>query len=319
MYPVFTYKTDMMKKIQQLVSRGGYSRYTTGTIEIKKLDKFLYKLEDRYRINATRQMRYRAKQRGEANVEIVMWKENDLVHFWLMVSLGAGVIEDMEKLHSVTDKKHRITVTGFELVRTQRSEKARWTWRMSKENYADFEVRIKNACRHKNDDHIRQCIYSLERMPVFSEMRQQAFELFKFLKGEYKRAYSQKFPFPELKKNFHGRFKSPTSLSAIDLARKARNLKPLQQKPVEADLAPKPLGIDGYEEDILAEWTDLKETHSNLLAQIEAEETELTEAREPDKATLHALSYELSVAADHLHDFEVQFNCELAWLGKKEL
>ncbi len=213
-----------MKKLQQLAARGGYSRYSYGTVPTSKLQTLLYKFEDRYRINATKQQRYRAKKKGEANTEIVLFMDkNDKtkIHFWLMVSAGFGSVNDMEELHELTDKKHRLVVTGYELVRVQRTEKARWTWRLTKETYGEFEQRVINACRHKNMDHIAQIHYSLKTMPVFSAMRQQSFALFKTLKNEWKRSIKGEFPFPDLQKNFYGRYKAAKTLSASDLSRKA--------------------------------------------------------------------------------------------------
>lgn len=229
LYPVFTYKTDAMKKLQQLAARGGYSRYKHGIIETKELEALLYKFEDRYRINATKQMRYRAKKRGEANTEIVLLQEGYHVHFWLMVSPGFGAVVDLEKPREITHKRYRLEITGYELVRVQKADAIRWTWRMTKENYADFEQRIKDACRHKNKDVIAQAVYSLERMPSFSEMRQQAFSLFKVLKAEYKRSHKTEYS-GDLIKNFYGRFKTPQTLSAVDISRKARRVMSHERK-----------------------------------------------------------------------------------------
>lgn len=228
MYEVFTYKVDAMKFIQTTAARGGYSRYSSGTIEPKKLETLLYKLEDRYRISATKQMRYRAKKRGEANTTIVLLQEDQNIYFWLMVSEGFGAVAECEKLCELKDKKNRLIITGHELVRIQKSDKVTWTWRMTNDNYAEFEQRIKNACRHKNSDHIEQCFYSLQRMPVFSEMRKQCFALFKLLQAEYKRSHKEDYP-KKLIKNFYGRYKVAQKIDAIALSRKAkRNLSDLE-------------------------------------------------------------------------------------------
>lgn len=228
MYEVFTYKVDAMKCIQTAAARGGYTRYTSGTIEPKKLESFLYKLEDRYRISATKQMRYRAKKRGEANTTLVLLQGDQKIHFWLMVSPGTGAVVECEKLCELKDKKNRLIITSHELVRVQKSDKVTWTWRMTNDNYAEFEQRIKNACRHKNSDHIEQCFYSLQRMPVFSEMRKQCFALFKLLQAEYKRSHKEDYP-KKLIKNFYGRYKVAQKIDAIALSRKAkRNLSDLE-------------------------------------------------------------------------------------------
>ena len=288
MYPVFTHKTDAMKKLQQLAARGGYSRYASGKIETKKLETMLYKFEDRYRINATKQMRYRAKQRGEANSEIVLLLDGENVQFWLMVSPGQGAVIDMEKPHELTDKKHRLVITGYELVRVQKSDTVRWTWRMTKESHAEFEQRIKDACRHKNADHIRQAFHSLQHMPVFSEMRLQAFALFKLLRSEYRRSHKEDYP-DDLKKNFYGRFKTPQTLSAVDISRKARRAMDLTEKRDRAALREKLRAEISNAEDLLArmneyhEKTDHRETgeiYFEERIQIQQQEQVLLELRE---------------------------------------
>lgn len=213
MYPIFTYKVDAMRSLQLLVSRGEYLRYTSGIIPKAKLKSMIFKMEDRYRINATKQMRYRAKQRGEANSKIVLWQDGDDMHFWLMVTNGTGAVSDLEPLKDTTNKRTRIEITGYELIRVKK-EKTTWTWRLSQDNYSTFEERIKIACRHKNSQQIEQCFYSLQHMPVFAEMRKQCFKLFKLLQAEYLR--SHKAPYPKtLVKGFYGRFKAPTTTKQV--------------------------------------------------------------------------------------------------------
>lgn len=229
MYQLFTHKTDVMKKLQQLAARGGYSRYAYGTSEPEKLEAMLYKFEDRYGINRSKQQRWRAKKSGEANTEIVLLLDSEKIHFWLMVSPGSGAVVDMEKPQDLTNKKSRLEITGYELVRVQKSDAVRWTWRMTKQNYADFERRILDACRHKNSDHIDQAFWSLTHMPVFSAMRQQAFDLFRLLKIEFRRSHRTEYPH-ELRKNFYGRFRAAETLSAVDFSRQSARRMDLAEK-----------------------------------------------------------------------------------------
>ena len=241
MYAVYIYKTDAMKALQQAVSRGGYTRYCYNKTDAKNLEKLIYKFEDRYKINATKQMRYRAKKRGEANTKLILLKDRDsnIIHFWLMVSNGSNVIEEMEKLYSVTDKKNRLTIThekidldydDYELVRIQKNDDVKktssltWTWQMTKEYYADFEQQIIDSCRHKQTDLIRQCFYSLQHMPVFSKMRLQAYALYKTLTKEYAKSHNHKYS-EKLVKNFYCGYKKATTIDAITLSKKARRIK----------------------------------------------------------------------------------------------
>ena len=234
-YKVFTHKVDAMKALQQKAARGGYSRYRAGFIELKKLETMIYKFEDRYKINATKQVRYRAKKRGEANTDVVFLKDKETIHFWILVSPGTGPVVDLENLTELTNKKRRLEITGYELVRIQKQSKTSWTWRMTKENHEDFQQRIKNACRYKNADHIRQIQYSLERMPAFSEMRLQAFALHKLLVNEYKKSHKEEYDF-KLFKAFYGRFKVAESLCAIKLSRNSRKVINVKEKSLSVNI-----------------------------------------------------------------------------------
>lgn len=215
MYSKFTYKVDAMKALQTAVSRSGYTRYISGVVSEKKLKSMLFKMEDRYQINATKQQRWYAKKNGKANSKVILLeeKDSDQVLFWLLVSDGDGVVTQMEKLNDATNKTQRIELTGYELIRVMKASnhgKPTWTWRLKKETLASFEKRIILACRHKNTQKIEQCFYLLETMPVFSEMRQQSFSLFKLLKAEYQRSFRNEFE-KTLFKNFYGRFKKATT------------------------------------------------------------------------------------------------------------
>jgi hypothetical protein len=99
---------------------------------------------------------------------------------------------------------------------------------MTKEYYTDFEQQIIDACRHKQPDLIRQCFHSLQRMPVFSMMRLQAYALHKTLTLEYGKSFKHSYP-EKLVKNFYGRYKKATTIDAITLSKKAkRNLSDLE-------------------------------------------------------------------------------------------
>lgn len=232
-HQVFVYKTDAMKSLQNLIAKGGYSRYTTDVIDTAKLEKLIYRFEDRYDIHANKQKRYRQKKAGICNCKLVLLKENKYqVRFWLLVTKGTGVVEDLENLHEVTDKKNRLEITGYELVRVQKSEVVRWTWRITKDNYCEWQQRIQNACRYKSEEQVRQIIYSLQKMPVFSEMRLQAYTLFRELQAQYRRYFPQILE-EKLFKSFYGRFKTAETVNAIQLSRKVRRYHP-KQKEIDA-------------------------------------------------------------------------------------
>lgn len=224
MTDVFTHKIDAMKEIQRFVAIG-YQRYVFGNVTTApELQKIVMKFEDRYRINATRQMRYRAKERGEANAQLVIYMDEveQKFYWWLLVTNGFGLVDEMEKLLDATNKKQRLTHTGYELVRLPDKEsKVRWTWCCSKDNYAAWEERIRVAVRSKNQDLIKQAIYSLERMPCFKGTRQEAYTLWRYLSNEYKRAFKNKIDYI-FNKNFYGRYKVARTIPLEHLSTRKR-------------------------------------------------------------------------------------------------
>ena len=111
---VYTYKTDAMRRILQLVSRG-YIRYTFGKCELKKLQSLICKFDDRYKINLTTQQRYRAKAKGEANTQLVLFFNGKTIEWWLLVTPGKGLVDQMEDLKDALGRKSRIEFGGYEL------------------------------------------------------------------------------------------------------------------------------------------------------------------------------------------------------------
>ena len=111
---VFIYKTDAMRRILQLVSRG-YTRYKNGVSEPRKLQNLIYKFEDRYGVNRTTQQRYRAKAKGEANAQLVLWLSDNVINWWLLVTAGEGAVKDLELLRDTEQRFERIELTGYSL------------------------------------------------------------------------------------------------------------------------------------------------------------------------------------------------------------
>lgn len=219
---IFTHKTDAMRQILNMVSRG-YSRYITGEVQITKAEALYLKFSDRYGIAMTAQQKWRAKQRGEANAHFVAWIEDDTIHWWLLATNGQGVINDLEKLQDASDKKTRIEITGYELVKTPREgTKAQWSWRMTTQTYQDWESRLKAAVRHFSDDSLRQAIYSLKRVPAFAESRRQAFALAKLAKDDWKRIKRDEWPYGEVYLGWFGQYKKADALPLASLRSKVR-------------------------------------------------------------------------------------------------
>jgi len=210
MHYAFKHKTDFMKAIQNAVARG-YTRYCSGSTTAKKALVMAYKFEDRgYGISMTTQQKWRAKKAGKATSTLISLAVGEKVSWFLLVTAGEGIVEQVENLRDAKSKKERIEFTGYELVVQPRpKDKAAWTWRMTQATKNEWAERIGNAVRVRNDDsEIRQCLWSLARVPGFAQSRRDAFKLFRGMQGDYKRIKRSEWPYRGLWVAFHGRFKA---------------------------------------------------------------------------------------------------------------
>ena len=202
----------------------GYHYWTIGTTDPKKLSGLMLKFDDRYSINATPQQRYRRKSKGDSNTQFLAWQDETGAVIWLLlVTEGEGVVRQLEALKDCRERKTRIGLTGYELVKTPRKGEgatAQWTWRIDSENYAAWEERLKTAVRKwhpHNDDLLKQALWSLRRIPGFSESRRQAFALEQFAQGQWKRTQRGEWPFERLFIGWLGRYQKPTLIDLPDL------------------------------------------------------------------------------------------------------
>ena len=220
---IFKHKTDFMREVVRLVAHG-YHYWTTGTTDPKKLSGLMLKFDDRYAINATPQQRYRRKSKGDSNTQFLAWQDETGAVIWLLlVTEGEGVVRQLEALKDCRERKTRIGLTGYELVKTPRKGEgatAQWTWRIDSENFKAWEERLKTAVRKwhpHNDDLLKQALWSLRRIPGFSESRRQAFALEQFAQGQWKRTQRGEWPFERLFIGWLGRYQKPTLIDLPDL------------------------------------------------------------------------------------------------------
>lgn len=230
---IIAHKTDLMRRVLHLVSHG-YTYWIAGEIAPAKVDGFALKCNDRYHTHRTEMQRYRAKKKGEANTQLVMWQDqtakNAPVHWWLLATKGSGLVHELEKLAVIRDS--RPTLTGYELVMTNRKRRDKdkpdrklkpgWTWRMTAETFEGWKERIKTAVRHNSDNQIRQALHSLGGVPGFRECRVQARLLVRMLKNDWKRTQKGEFPYPEPFITFCGRHQKAKTITTQEASQKAR-------------------------------------------------------------------------------------------------
>lgn len=222
---ILLHKTDAMARLLTLVSRG-YCHWVAGQIHPKKLEAFVLKLTDRYQITATTMQRYRGKQKGQANAELVLLQTDpESVYWWLLATPGDGLVWQLEQLADASNKKTRISMPkqDYELIKAPRKgAPAAWTWRMTTETEEAWGERFKTAIRHRDDLALRQALDSLRRVPGFREARAQAFAIEKAARGEWQRTGKGEWPFPGLFVAFQGRFKAAASKPIGEAAKRPR-------------------------------------------------------------------------------------------------
>lgn len=236
MNQIITHKTDLMRRILHLASHG-YEYWIAGEIAPAKVEGLAFKFLDRYHTGRTEMQRVRAKKKGEANTQLVMWQDQkdkkSPVFWWLIVTPGNGLVHELEKLAHI--QKHRITLSGYELVMTNRRRREKdksdkklkpgWTWRMTAETFESWKERIKTAVRHNSDNQIRQALHSLGGVPGFRECRVQAYLLLRMLRNDWKRTQKGEFPYPDPFIKFCGRHQKAKTITTKEASQKAKRQK----------------------------------------------------------------------------------------------
>ena len=220
---IFKYKTDFMRSVQNLVSRG-FTHYTTGIVAKEKYNAVSQKLKTQYQTEMTSQQRWRAKKKGLASTHLLSFVLNDdEIFFILLATNGQGDIHEFEKRRDVSKKEQRIEITGYQLLKMpMKGSPAQWTWKMTDQTFNFWRRRLKRAIRWKSKRFINQCVYSLSRLPKFHAVRQQGFQLIQYAKADWKRAYknSEPCPFDSIFLGFYGRYQKASKINADSLKKK---------------------------------------------------------------------------------------------------
>lgn len=195
---VYRYKTACMQRIQNLVVKG-YSRYTSGVVEYTKALKLVAKFEDLYGIHLNENQRFYRKKQGLSNSKLIMYPKPNAQEFlwWLLVTEGNGKVELLEQLQEVTGSSSRLQwFDDYEIIMLMREGRAKpnITWRMTKQCYNAWNTRIRHAIRSRSNENLKQTLWSLHRVPGFSELRIQVKQLRHFIFKEWKRSRSDDLP-----------------------------------------------------------------------------------------------------------------------------
>lgn len=193
---VFRYKTTTMQRIQRNITKG-YIWYTSGIVASHRALKLVEKFETLYLTNLNKNQRNYRKFQGKCNTRLYMYPDSDSKNFrwWLLATDGKGQVHELEKLQLVYDQKYKLQWNDdYEIVRVSKEGKSGEviTWRMTKKCRDAWYRRIQSAIRSKSDDEMKQTMWSLHRVPGFSEVRETVKKLKTYTEKEWKRSRRSK-------------------------------------------------------------------------------------------------------------------------------
>lgn len=227
-WPVLIRKTEAMRELQRRASRG-QPRWVAGKVEPRKAEGMVLKFIDRYGVAESSQQRWRRKKRGEATASLVLWwPKSGPVYWWLMVSPGEGVIEQLESVQDARKKKQRLQMPGedYELVQLpQKGGDPTWTWRMTAGNREGWAERMRTVVRRGDTHGLAQAIYSLVRSPGFRGVRSDAMRIYQDARRDWERVHRRSTPWPYAERlgiGWLGRYRAPQTIALGAVVRRAR-------------------------------------------------------------------------------------------------
>ena len=173
-----TYDTIRTMQVLQLAVARGFTRWTGGRVRYDRAERLVAKFEELYTVNPTRAQDMRLRRAGHARSRLVLLPESNALEFawWLLVSAGTGPVAQRETLLDATDRRQRIALRGWELLRIpkrQAKETVAWTWRQPEQ---DFREQWAHACAvatHESPHQAQALIAAMAKWPGFHGISQQ--------------------------------------------------------------------------------------------------------------------------------------------------
>ncbi|EKJ5694734.1 hypothetical protein PJO24_004976 [Salmonella enterica] len=223
---IFRFKTDYMRYINRLVSRG-YFYWIAGEMDTEphyKIVSMLAKFDERYSVNASPQQRFRRRQKELASVQFLAWFcVKNLRLYWILLATE-GQLDEGEVFQDSRLKKQRIRLEGYELKRQPRKGMApALSWAMTRETYEYWHSEIRLAIRQRDDRELRQIWYSLRRVAGFRSLRKQVYRLQSYAVAEWKRSRRGDYTFEKIFVGWVGKFQKAETLSLDELRNATKN------------------------------------------------------------------------------------------------
>lgn len=178
-----------MQIVQTAVARG-FQRWTSGFVRFDRAEALAQKFRTLYSANPDGPLDLRLRRQGLARVKLLMVADPARLgfHWWLLVSDGEGQITTRETLRHATEREHRNTVAGFELVRLQRAGKVSWTWRVPLDEFETRRAYATAVATHVDPAMAHSYVELMRNWPGFSGIRAQRAEVWAAMVASRQRA-----------------------------------------------------------------------------------------------------------------------------------
>ncbi len=170
-------KAAAMSYLQMLVATG-YRHWTKGEMHFNKIEAFASKVLNLYNFQLTQSQRALLKKKGHAAVQLVLYphdKDKTKVMFWLLATLGKGLIHEREKL-SDSLKTPLTWRDQYQLRQIQRDRKQggkiTWSWEMQNEYFKEQLAMTKSAA-DGGEQSLNDYFGRIKHVPMFSGIRDQ--------------------------------------------------------------------------------------------------------------------------------------------------
>ena len=201
-----------MQRIQLSVSLGS-DWFAVLEIPPQSIENVLIKLTARYRLDLSKDQKYRRRKAGLSVADLVIYYDSQLAKYRLFVLATLGQ-DAMSWTHAGYENLQSIRVARvafsdqYELVYLTRKKSAMlnrgrssdapetWTWRMTEVQYAKMQRYLeKSVVAHPNNPLLlKQAVYVLERMPGLRGVRQQIGTLWAHTLKQWKHVYKADMP-----------------------------------------------------------------------------------------------------------------------------
>lgn len=180
--PLFIYDTIRTLQVLQLSVSRGFSLWTGGRVRYDRAEDLVDKFEQLYGVNPNRAQDMRQRRAGHARSRLVLYAQAQQLHFdwWLLASQGAGTVVQREQLADATDRRQRVMLGPWELLRVpkgQTREAVAWTWRLPEPDFRDRLAHARAVATHVSPQQAQALIAGMMKWPGYHGISQQRHDI----------------------------------------------------------------------------------------------------------------------------------------------